>query len=86
MVKKRGFDLTIATSRYGVPFADAAEKIMEKWKTVENVLVAFGAATEGLYEIVKQEGLNLDVVSDFVVNTVPLPKYLIESVGIKFYC
>lgn len=72
MVKKGGFDLTIATSKYGAPFAEVAEKIAEQWRMADNVLVAFGAATEGLYEIVKREGFDLDAVVDFVVNTIPL--------------
>jgi predicted SPOUT superfamily RNA methylase MTH1 len=33
--------------------------------------VAFGAPSQGLYEIVKNEGFNLDDVVDFVVNMVP---------------
>ena len=71
-VKERGFDLTIATSKYGVPFADVTEKIAQKWKTADNVLVAFGATTKGLYEIVEQEGFDLDAIVDFVVNTIPM--------------
>jgi len=72
MVKSRDFDLTIATSKYGVPFADVSEKIMEKCTKVEAILIAFGAPTQGLYEIVSHEGLNLDNLVDFVVNTIPM--------------
>jgi hypothetical protein len=72
MVKNRGFDLTIATSKYGVPFADVAEKIAEKWRKANNILVAFGAPTQGLYETVRYEGFNLEDVADFVVNTIPM--------------
>lgn len=72
IVKSKGFDLTVATSKYGVPFPDVAEKIAEKWKKANTILVAFGAPTQGLYEIVKNEGFNLDDVVDFVVNTVPM--------------
>ncbi|MDI6846795.1 MAG: RNA methyltransferase [Candidatus Bathyarchaeia archaeon] len=72
MVKNRGFDLTIATSKYGVPFADIAEGIAEKWRSANNILVGFGAPTQGLYEIVGCEGLNLNDVVDFVVNTIPM--------------
>lgn len=72
IVKSKGFDLTVATSKYGVPFPDVAEKIAEKWKKANTILVAFGAPTQGLYEIVKNEGLNLDDVVDFVVNTIPI--------------
>jgi len=72
LIKGRGFDLAIATSKYGVPFADVAEEIAEKWEKSSTILVAFGAPTQGLYEILKNEGLNLDDVVDFVVNTFPM--------------
>ena len=72
IVKSKGFDLTVATSKYGVPFPDVAEKIAQKWKKADSILVAFGAPTQGLYEIVKNEGLNLDDVVDFVVNTISM--------------
>lgn len=72
LVRSRGFDLTVATSKRGVPFANVAEKIAEKWKKADTIFVAFGAPTQGLYEIVKNEGLNLDDIVDFVVNTVPM--------------
>ncbi len=65
------FDLTIATSKIGAKFMDVAEKIGEKWKQANRTLMAFGAPTRGLHEIVRDEGANLDDVVDFVVNTVP---------------
>ena len=70
-VRTGDFDLTVATSKRGVPFANVAEEIAEKWKKASTILVAFGAPAQGLYEIVKNEGFNLDDVVDFVVNTVP---------------
>jgi len=72
LVKSGGFDLTIATSKYGVSFDDVAEKMAEKWGKADTILVAFGAPTQGLNEIVRREGLNLDDVVDFVVNTIPM--------------
>jgi len=71
-VKSRCFDLTIATSKHGVSLSDVSEEIAEKWRKANTILVAFGAPTQGLYEIVKNEGLNLDDVVDFVVNTIPM--------------
>ncbi|MEM3612210.1 MAG: RNA methyltransferase [Candidatus Bathyarchaeia archaeon] len=71
LVERRHFNLKIATSRYGVPFTDIKERIAERWKTAEKILIAFGAPTKGLYEIAKHEGLNLDQIVDFVVNTIP---------------
>jgi len=70
-VRSGGFDLTVATSKRGIPFANVAEEIAEKWKKANTILVAFGAPSQGLYEVVKNDGFNLDKVVDFVVNTVP---------------
>lgn len=71
ILKSGDFDLTIATSRYGVPFVSVAEEMAERWRKAKRFLVIFGAPTRGLYEIVKHEGLNLEDVVDFVVNTIP---------------
>ena len=71
MVKSRNFDLTIATSRYGVPFTDVVQQIDQGWRDANTILVAFGAPTKGLNEIVRQEGLRLEDIADFVVNTIP---------------
>ncbi|MEM3783507.1 MAG: RNA methyltransferase [Candidatus Bathyarchaeia archaeon] len=71
LAKSGQFALKIATSKYGAAFNDVKEKIAEKWKNSQTVLVGFGAPTQGLYEIAKKEGLNLADIVDFVVNTVP---------------
>jgi len=71
LVRSTEFDLAVATSKRGIPFANVIEEIAEKWKKASTILVAFGAPSQGLYEIVKNEGFNLDDVVDFVVNTVP---------------
>jgi predicted SPOUT superfamily RNA methylase MTH1 len=71
LVKERNFDLIVATSRLGIPLAKAREEIVKHWKNAYRMLIAFGAPTQGLYEIVKHENLALEDVADFVVNTVP---------------
>jgi methyltransferase len=71
IVENRQFDLKLATSKIGDKFLDVAEKIAEKWVRAGSILVAFGAPTRGMHEIVTQEGLNLNELMDFVVNTVP---------------
>ena len=71
LVQSRPFELKIATSKYGVPFPDVEEKIAERWESVKDILIVFGAPAKGLYEIAKQEGLNLNRIVDFVVNTIP---------------
>jgi len=71
LVESGKFDLTIATSKIGARFMEVAEKIAEKWKNADRTLVAFGAPTRGLHEIVSDEGANLNDIVDFVVNMVP---------------
>jgi predicted SPOUT superfamily RNA methylase MTH1 len=71
LVENGKFDLTIATSKVGAKFMDVAGKIAEKWKKANCTLVAFGAPTRGLHEIVGDEGADLNDIADFVVNTVP---------------
>jgi len=71
MLRDKSFDFVIATSRLGEPFMKVADKIRTKWDKSKCVLVAFGAPSKGLHEIVKQEKLDLADLVDFVVNTVP---------------
>jgi predicted SPOUT superfamily RNA methylase MTH1 len=71
MLKGEDFDLTVATSRYGSPFAGLKERLAEMWKAADHVAVIFGAPTVGLSEIAAREGLRLDQVADFIVNTIP---------------
>jgi methyltransferase len=71
MVQTGGFDLRIATARIGDSFMDVASRIGEKWRSSQSVLVAFGAPSRGLHEIVQDEGLKLGEIVDFIVNTVP---------------
>ncbi len=71
ILKKRAFGLVIATSRCGSSLAEIAEQLAEQWKRTDAVLVAFGAPSQGLSEIIGHEGLSLSDVADFVVNTIP---------------
>ena len=71
IASKSKFDLTIATSKRGVPIKEVADKLTEKWKFARTILVVFGAPARGLYEIAKSEGFRLDEIADFVINTIP---------------
>ncbi|MEM2341632.1 MAG: RNA methyltransferase [Candidatus Bathyarchaeia archaeon] len=71
MIKNGLFDLVIATSRRGEPFIRIKDAIMERWKKARAVLIAFGSPTQGLQEIVRQEGMELSELADFIVNTIP---------------
>jgi len=70
-LKNRSFDLVIATSRHGKPLTEVEDKLKSRWRSSRVILVAFGAPTQGLYEIIEQEGLKLGEVSHFVVNVIP---------------
>lgn len=71
-LRNRSFDLTIATSKLGTPFNNVAEELVQKWEKATNILVAFGAPSQGLHDIAKKEDLDLNRVVDFVVNTFPV--------------
>jgi len=71
LLKDQRYDMVIATSRRGDPIMEIADKILDRWKRSRRVLVAFGSPTQGLQEIVRQEGIQLERAADFIVNTVP---------------
>ena len=71
LIRFRSFDLVIATSRYGIPLMKVADELTKRWKKSRNILVAFGAPTQGLYDIVAREHLKLNEVAHFAVNTIP---------------
>ncbi len=71
LVKSLSFDLVIATSRHGTPLMKVADELTKRWKKSRNILVAFGAPTQGLYDIVARENLKLNEVAHFTVNTIP---------------
>jgi len=70
-LKTRRFDLVIATSRKGRPIKEVMGNLTSRWKTSSKILTAFGAPTQGLYEIAAREHAKLDGIADFVVNTIP---------------
>jgi predicted SPOUT superfamily RNA methylase MTH1 len=72
LVKAGAYDLVVATSKMGVPLTHVFGNLTKKWKKAGNILVAFGAPSQGLQEIVAQEKLSLDSVADFTVNTIPV--------------
>jgi methyltransferase len=71
MLKNSDFDLKIATARIGNNFSEVAGALGTKWGSAQNAIVVFGAPSRGLHEIVEDEGLKLEDIVDFTVNTVP---------------
>ncbi|KYH42805.1 MAG: hypothetical protein AYL33_000820, partial [Candidatus Bathyarchaeota archaeon B63] len=65
------YSLVIATSRRGVPIMKLADEMMDNWRSARRVLIAFGSPTQGLHEIIAQEGIELETLTNFIVNTVP---------------
>jgi len=70
LVKTRPFDLVVATSRKGKPIELVAHELTKSWKQSSQTLLAFGAPTQGLFEIVARESLRLEDLANFVVNTI----------------
>jgi predicted SPOUT superfamily RNA methylase MTH1 len=64
-------DLSCGTSRKGKDFANIVDKLALAWASANSILVVFGSPTRGLYEIAADEGLRLEKLLDFVVNTFP---------------
>lgn len=71
MVKKKLFDLVVATSRRGKPIDTIMDELVKSWKQSHKILLAFGASTQGLFEIAMHERLKLEDLANFIVNTIP---------------
>ena len=71
LLRSRDFDLTIGTSKFADRFQDVANALTARWKKAGRVLLLFGAPTRGLFEIFKDENVNLNDMVDFVLNMVP---------------
>jgi len=71
LVKKGLFDLVVATSRKGKPIDAVVDELSRRWRQSGKTLLAFGAPTLGLFEIVAHEGFRLGDLAHFVVNTIP---------------
>lgn len=71
LIKKRNFNLVVATSRKGKPIMEVMDALKELWKTSRKILIAFGAPTQGLHEIVAHEHMKLEDVAHIIVNTIP---------------
>ena len=70
-VEGTGADLALGTSRKGSAFTEVADVLGSRWKQANTILVVFGSPTRGLREIAVDEGVHLERLVDFVVNTVP---------------
>jgi predicted SPOUT superfamily RNA methylase MTH1 len=69
--RKVGFDLVVATSRFGKVISEVLPSLQSTLNESRRVLIAFGSPTEGLSQILAKEGLTLNEYADYTVNTVP---------------
>jgi len=65
------FELIIGTSKFATSIQETAKNLSEKWARAKTILLLFGAPTRGLFEIAKDQHINLHKVVDFVLNTLP---------------
>jgi predicted SPOUT superfamily RNA methylase MTH1 len=70
-LKRSSFDLVIATSRYGNSMNKIQTALRKEWKKAYSKVLIFGGPKLGLYDIASQEGIELDHISDFVINAIP---------------
>lgn len=71
LVKSGKYDLIIATSKMGTPIKQVMDNLSKRFNKANSTLVAFGAPSRGLQEIVSKENLSLDSIADFTINTIP---------------
>lgn len=65
------FDLSIATSKYGLSILNLMNDLSKKLKEANNICIAFGPAKYGLYEVFKNHGYNLEEIFDYIINIAP---------------
>jgi len=71
VLKFKKWSLKIATSKYGDNIVKLKNKLKEDLLKAKSVLIAFGSPYEGLWEIARREGLKLDKVFHYILNTIP---------------
>jgi hypothetical protein len=71
IARDEDFELRIATARIGSNFNDVTDQIRKKWQDSKQILIAFGAPTRGLHEIVADQDQQLEQLVDFTINTIP---------------
>lgn len=63
--------LAVATSRRGTPLGTSLTRLRSEWADSGSLLLAFGSTKNGLAEMLRSEGMELEDVFDFTLNFVP---------------
>ncbi len=64
------FDLTLATSRHAIPYAQIESQIRARWKEAKSILVVFGSPRRGIGELLEREKLEAREVFHFAANMI----------------
>jgi len=70
-IEDRKFDLAVGTSKLAPRFQGLASALASRWHKANRILLLFGAPARGLFDIAEDEGVRLEALVDFVLNTVP---------------
>lgn len=70
-LKNSKHDYIISTSRLGTPVNLVIDRIKNILKSGKKIAILFGSPHEGLHEILKKESIDVNSISDLVVNMVP---------------
>ncbi len=70
-IEKAKADLRLGTSKKGEEFTNNIDRLDEKWNATSSVLIVFGSPARGIYEIAADENIRLEILLDFILNTIP---------------
>ena len=64
-------DFVVLTSKYGKLLTEVAKEFKSRCRKADKILIAFGSPKQGLREILKSEGYEMDDMDALVINAVP---------------
>lgn len=70
VIESVDYDLVIATSKYGKNVDKVLDEIRNKWSESQKALIIFGSSAQGIDEILAQENVNTEDISNFKINTI----------------
>ena len=70
LIKDEHQDLTISTSRRGKPVREVLPDVTRRWISSKRTLILFGSPDQGVPEILRREGVEVEKVADFNINMV----------------
>lgn len=70
LIKGEHQDLTISTSKRGKPVREVLPDLTRRWISSERALILFGSPDQGVPEILRREGVEVESVADFNINMV----------------